>query len=153
MGALRPRFLLALVLMASLNFLAVFAALPPDGYYGESEPALKESYDQRALLEADNDASLDSVDSVDSVDLKDPRVLLAVADVAADFKGAPKKQAGPLSAALIPAFDSNTSQQTCNGGEEEGGRAAGTQGDAANGNRMTMGKGGFEKTCGLCSVV
>ncbi|CAI5946454.1 unnamed protein product [Closterium sp. NIES-64] len=35
MGALRHRFLLALVLVASLNFLAVFAAQPPpDGYYG-----------------------------------------------------------------------------------------------------------------------
>ncbi|CAI7764438.1 unnamed protein product [Closterium sp. NIES-54] len=83
MGALRHRFLLALVLVASLNFLAVFAALPPPDGYAASEPALEESYDQRALLEPEIDASLDSVDSVD---LEDPRVLLSMADAAADLK-------------------------------------------------------------------
>ncbi|CAI5956586.1 unnamed protein product [Closterium sp. NIES-65] len=84
MGALRHRFLLALVLVASLNFLAVFAAQPPpDGYYGASEPALEEAYDQRALLEAESDASLDSLDSVD---LEDSRVLLSMGDAAADLK-------------------------------------------------------------------
>ncbi|CAI5529408.1 unnamed protein product [Closterium sp. Naga37s-1] len=93
MGTPRPRFLLTLVLVASLNLLAVFAALPPDGYLDASEPALEQAYDPRALLVADSDASLDSVpesvDSIDSVDFEeseDPRVLLAMGDVATDLK-------------------------------------------------------------------
>ncbi|CAI5536398.1 unnamed protein product [Closterium sp. Naga37s-1] len=85
MGTSRPRkFLLALVLVASLNFLAAFAALPPDGDYDINEPAgLKESYDARALLEAESEAAVDSVDWVESDNSEDPRIL---ADVAADLK-------------------------------------------------------------------
>ncbi|CAI5501648.1 unnamed protein product [Closterium sp. Naga37s-1] len=84
MGAFRPRFLLALVLVASLNFLAVLAALPPDSNYDASEFAgLEEAYDARALLEANSEAAVDSVDWVESDNSEDPRIL---ADVAADFK-------------------------------------------------------------------
>ncbi|CAI5949292.1 unnamed protein product [Closterium sp. NIES-64] len=85
MGTSRPRkFLLALVLVASLNFLAAFAALPPDGYYDINEPAgLEEAYDARALLEAKSEAAVDSVDWVESDNSEDPRIL---ADVAADLK-------------------------------------------------------------------
>ncbi|CAI5536394.1 unnamed protein product [Closterium sp. Naga37s-1] len=99
MGTIRPRFLLALVLVASLNFLAVFAALPPDRYYDASEPAgLEEAHDARALLEAESEAAFDAVDWVESDNSEDPRIL---ADVAADLKqssddlsGAVKKSLG-----------------------------------------------------------
>ncbi|CAI7729051.1 unnamed protein product [Closterium sp. NIES-53] len=99
MGTIRPRFLLALVLVASLNFLAVFAALPPDGYYDASEPAgLEEAHDARALLEAESEAAFDAVDWVESDNSEDPRIL---EDVAADLKqssddlsGAVKKSLG-----------------------------------------------------------
>ncbi|CAI5501966.1 unnamed protein product [Closterium sp. Naga37s-1] len=73
-----------LVNVASLNFLAVFAALPPDGYYEINEPGgLEEAYDARALFEADSEAAVDSVDWVESDNSEDPRIL---ADVAADLK-------------------------------------------------------------------
>ncbi|CAI7765284.1 unnamed protein product [Closterium sp. NIES-53] len=108
MGTPRPRFLLALVLVASLNLLAVFAALPPDGYLDASEPAVEEAYDPRALLQADSDAALESVtdssvDSIDSVDLEDSedlRVLLAVADVAANLKQTSDDASGKVKKAI-----------------------------------------------------
>ncbi|CAI5979073.1 unnamed protein product [Closterium sp. NIES-64] len=107
MGTPRPRFLLTLVLVASLNLLAVFAALPPDGYLDASEPALEQAYDPRALLVADSDASLDSVtesvDSIDSVDFEeseDPRVLLAMGDVAADLKQTSDVASGTVKKAI-----------------------------------------------------
>ncbi|CAI5980561.1 unnamed protein product [Closterium sp. NIES-64] len=107
MGTPRPRFLLTLVLVASLNLLAVFAALPPDGYLDASEPALEQAYDPRALLVADSDASLESVtesvDSIDSVDFEeseDPRVLLAMGDVAADLKQTSDVASGTVKKAI-----------------------------------------------------
>ncbi|CAI5501646.1 unnamed protein product [Closterium sp. Naga37s-1] len=101
MGTSRPRnFLLALVLVASLNLLAVFAAIPPDGYYEVSEfSGLEEAYDARALLEADNEAAVDSVDWVESDNSEDPRIL---ADVAADLKQPSESDGGSGSAKKSP---------------------------------------------------
>ncbi|CAI6010815.1 unnamed protein product [Closterium sp. NIES-65] len=99
MGTAQYRFLLALV-VASLNLLAVFAALPPDGYYEASEiSGLEEAYDARALFEADNEAAVDSVDWVESDNSEDPRIL---ADVAADLTQSSDGASGSLSAKKSP---------------------------------------------------